>query len=327
VLDLGQPGEETVNLLETENSMIGRYICLSHCWGQKQPIVTTKDTIKSWKKEIPLALIPRMFQDAIAFTRDLQIRYLWIDCLCIIQDDSHDWQQQAGRMAQIYQNSYVTLAATSSQDYDRVLFHQFEPRSEMYVLKGLDPSRKNFDIYVQKRRPHWTDKYTHRDVFLHAEFPLMTRAWVYQERLLAPRVLHFCLEELVWECNEELACQCGSFNPPGKSKNVKNLHADILHKLQAQKFSPPPRKFTKDLDAAEEESNSDVLIEKWNDLVSDYSKLEITYDRDRLPALAGLAERMQRLRKDNYVAGLWENDLLKSLCWWVSRQEPSLPMP
>jgi hypothetical protein len=91
---------------------------------------------------------------------------------------------------------------------------------------------------------------------------------VFQERLLAPKILHFCLEELVSECDGEIACQCGSFNPLGKSKVV---HADILYRLYAQKFSPPPKKFTKDSDAAEEESNSDASIEKWNELVSDYS--------------------------------------------------------
>jgi hypothetical protein len=58
--------------------------------------------------------IPQTFQDKIQFLLSLRIRNVWIDYYCIIQDDPLDWQEQAAQMASIYQNSYITLAATSS---------------------------------------------------------------------------------------------------------------------------------------------------------------------------------------------------------------------
>ncbi|CZR51214.1 uncharacterized protein PAC_01089 [Phialocephala subalpina] len=329
VLDLGQPGDSTVKLLETRNAMTGHYICLSHCWGQKQPMVTKKNNIGAWKKGIPWTLIPRTFQDAIALTRDLRIRYLWIDSLCIIQDDSKDWQQQAGKMAEIYKNSLITLAATSSPDCDGGLFHDFPPRSEIHTLRGLDSSGNNLDVYVQKKMLHWTDFGDATDINLTKDFPLVTRAWAFQERLLAPRIVHFCSEELVWECNEEWVCQCGSFRD---FTNPKKAHANMSWRQHVQTSrSAPPSKSTEQSEAPDQVFRLDSMREGWHETVQAYTNLEITFDSDRLPALAGLAEELQRFRKDRYLAGLWEDDLLHSLGWQIwspfTKRKPLAPRP
>ena len=68
------------------------------------------------KTEFALYFLPETFQDAIKITRRPGIKYLWIDCFCIVQDDSQDWEKEATRMAQIYQRSYVTIAAAGSTD-------------------------------------------------------------------------------------------------------------------------------------------------------------------------------------------------------------------
>jgi len=198
VLDVGQSPEDKIRLLETESTIDSRYICFSHCWGTKRPLVTTRDNIRSWKEAIAWHLIPKTFQDAIEYTRALKIRYLWIDSLCIIQDDIQDWQTQAGKMAEIYQNSFLVLAATASQDCESGLFPKRLPRRESHIIRGIDSSNQKYRIYVRKRTPHFCDRLCQNDIALEMNFPLMTRAWVYQERLLAPRVLHFCSNELIW---------------------------------------------------------------------------------------------------------------------------------
>jgi len=226
VLDLGLKPKDIIKLVESSDSLIGHYNCLSHCWGSKQPLVTTRKNITAWKKRIPWKALPKTFQDAVAFTRSLNIRYLWIDCLCIIQGDVKDWQKQAGKMAEIYQNSFLVLAATASHDCQGGLFRTFS-RPKSYLIQGIDSFNREFDIYVRKRTTHWSDKLNHeeKDLDVDEEFPLLTRAWVYQERLLSKRVLHFCSDELVWECNEESTCQCGCFNP---ETNPKEVHARAM---------------------------------------------------------------------------------------------------
>ena len=85
------------------------YIALSYCWGKVGNLTTTSSTIAQRKAEIPWALLPNLFRDAILVTRGLGVRYLWIDSLCIIQDSMSDWEQEATRMADVYENAFLTL--------------------------------------------------------------------------------------------------------------------------------------------------------------------------------------------------------------------------
>ena len=104
-----------VSLKETNNAS-GVYACLSHRWGGCDSYTTTRSSYADMLKGIAWTAIPRTFQDAIKFSLSLGITKIWIDCLCIIKDDPVDWQVQAAQMASIFQNSYITLAATTSPD-------------------------------------------------------------------------------------------------------------------------------------------------------------------------------------------------------------------
>ncbi|KAI0967648.1 heterokaryon incompatibility protein-domain-containing protein [Xylaria arbuscula] len=100
-------GEILVNLAETPTEF-GKYAALSHCWGKQLSCTTTLGNINERKYGIPWTELPATFQDAILYCIELEIHYLWIDALCILQDSSIDWQVESSRMAQIYQNSYIT---------------------------------------------------------------------------------------------------------------------------------------------------------------------------------------------------------------------------
>jgi hypothetical protein len=80
---------QDVKLYETRNEN-ARYVCLSHCWGSANTIYTLSSNLETYRNNIPWHSLPKTFQDAITFTRGLQIRYLWIDSLCTIQDDIDD---------------------------------------------------------------------------------------------------------------------------------------------------------------------------------------------------------------------------------------------
>ena len=105
-----------LKLVETSASECGRYVALSYCWGTTLAYKTTRDTKQAHLEGIDFRHLPLTLQDAVMFTRYLGLRYLWVDCLCIIQDDNEDWQRQASRMGDIYLGSYLTIAAARAKD-------------------------------------------------------------------------------------------------------------------------------------------------------------------------------------------------------------------
>lgn len=108
------------------------YLTLSHCWGQKHFTTLTRESFHSFLCEIPTDLLTKTFKDAIAITRKLGFRYIWIDSLCIFQGDLSDWRAESALMANVYGNSTLNIAAADAPDGDTGCF--FERTS--FKLKG-----------------------------------------------------------------------------------------------------------------------------------------------------------------------------------------------
>jgi hypothetical protein len=89
VIDIGSCLSETLKFVESKK-INDWYRALNHCWGGSQIVCTTRSTIKSYQSGMDLAKLPRGFRDAIDVARSLSVRYLWIDSLCIIQDNVQD---------------------------------------------------------------------------------------------------------------------------------------------------------------------------------------------------------------------------------------------
>jgi hypothetical protein len=115
VIDVGHhDGYDDARLVETGNRLQGTYVALSYCWGKTQALTTTSKNKDKMMSGIPLSTCPETIQDAILACRELKCRYLWIDALCIIQDDPEDWAAEASKMGDIYRNSWVTLVAEAA---------------------------------------------------------------------------------------------------------------------------------------------------------------------------------------------------------------------
>ena len=107
--DFEKDGERrSVVLIET-NGMTGRYMTLCHCWGATHPLTTTTATIHERKHGILLSEIPRTSKDFIEVAKDLGMRYVWIDSLCIFQDDAADWASEAGKWCRFTAEAISTL--------------------------------------------------------------------------------------------------------------------------------------------------------------------------------------------------------------------------
>ncbi|KAJ8110836.1 hypothetical protein OPT61_g6419 [Boeremia exigua] len=114
-------------LVETTPDQCDRYIALSHCWGNSRPAcLTKKSTISKNMSGITDALMPHTFRDAIKVTQMLEVPYLWIDSICIVQDDPEEWQKESAKMTAYYENSYITICATAANSDDDGLWQHVE---------------------------------------------------------------------------------------------------------------------------------------------------------------------------------------------------------
>jgi hypothetical protein len=180
VLDVGDSENPERLLLHVTKSESGKYIALSHCWGDSIPLRTEKETIAAHCEAINFEKLPELFQDAVTVTRKLGVQFLWIDSLCIIQDNEEDWQCEAKRMEKVFASAYCTIAATSAENSNE----HFLPRLGKIFVKLVDNSASPpFSVYACEVGRSFND-----DV---EDGVLNKRGWVYQERALSPRTIPF----------------------------------------------------------------------------------------------------------------------------------------
>jgi hypothetical protein len=111
----------------TDGQSQGRYACLSHCWGNVQPLKLIWDNQQQLKAGLPRSELPKTFRDAFEVCDWVNVRYLWIDSLCILQDSDEDWVHEASQMRNIYRNSFLTIGAACAANSTSGLFRARDP--------------------------------------------------------------------------------------------------------------------------------------------------------------------------------------------------------
>lgn len=193
VVDIG-PSHVASNASDYPRLMISnghraQYVCLSYRWGTlDQQLKTTRQNLEEHSKHIPLNRLPRLFHDAIQVVSSIGLRYLWIDCLCIVQDDNAEWMRECKAMATVYERGFVTISALGAEDSGCSVFHaskevecylQIQTRNASLVgLRNLCPGPVP-DLHSSS---------------------MWWRGWIMQERLLSPTILHFGEFQMHWEC-------------------------------------------------------------------------------------------------------------------------------
>lgn len=309
LLDL-EAGDPAVVQLIDSTSQTGHYACLSHCWGHSTNVFSTLSTnLDTHKAGISLHELPLTFAETITLLRKLHIRYLWIDSLCIIQDDELDWHQQAAQMATIYRNAYMVVSASKASNAKDGLYSSVAPEFALHPLVYSDGDFGPETICFRRAFTHLPSYMDHRLGAKAASFPTFNRAWIFQERFLATRVIHFGPSELIWECHECTVCQCRDgdiLNTQTPCIASQNLNKQINH------ISHPKSYFG--ASALSFQAEQEVQI-RWHRLVEEYSKLHMSYERDIYPAISGLAQVFHACLKMQYCAGLWKENLIGDMVW------------
>lgn len=299
VVDVG-PAEGSANpRLYITRDEVARYVALSYCWGAAQTVVTTEQTLEDYTVNIDVSTLSPSLRDAISITRALGLRYIWIDALCIIQQqpDLTDFKAEALKMEQYYSNAYLTLIAGNAAD-SRDGFLNDRPPAAAEAC-GLDY------FFWDITRSVWTHKVGSVYACLPSSIdlgPIEKRAWTHQEAVLSHRKLSYGREQIWFECQAMLAYEDGSSLKVAVGQSSARDGATLPSLLTA----------ARDPDLARRQRE---MYRLWYRNLLYYTTRTMTNPDDKFAALAGIADLVQKTVLSRYLFGLWEDDMVRGLLW------------
>jgi hypothetical protein len=289
-----------------------KYIALSYCWGKntRQDHLVTTDRLESYMHRIPYGSLPRTIKDAILITRRLQVQYLWVDSLCILQNSKDDWLAESAKMGFIYGCARLTISADSSPDSQGGCFNKQSRNSVLDIQKDelieITSTLKCGQI-SRLYLDNWERTFSSSKVF-NSKFAaeinrgaLAQRAWTYQERALSPRIVHYTSRQLYWECQRDFLSE----------ENFKTWE-NFLCTVPRLTANPS----LVGLGSPGIDGSVDIVVNWYCEMIEQhFSHRELTHFSDRLPALAGLASLMGEQVKSPYLVGLWLQNIAFGLGW------------
>ncbi|KAF5672282.1 heterokaryon incompatibility protein [Fusarium heterosporum] len=282
------------------------YASLSHCWGtwgsDENPKLLTANLPSRQSDGLDWKKLPKTFQDAFKIASWLNLDWLWIDSLCIIQDSDSDWQNEASMMDRVYMSAKINISADKGEDSRAGCFTE---RNEVDVT-SLEFEAREIEktwIVTTENTFAWMDS-----------APSLSRAWIHRERQLSKRIIHFTAKEMVWECCGLNKACFASETMPGGSPFDNIFNGETKFQIQLKDISD---------NRLSDEERLDKLHRLWNSTCQDLSDKSITYYGDFPIILSSLAREFHRLMPDDeYVAGLWRSTLAESLTWWLPGDKP-----
>ncbi|KAL9607138.1 MAG: hypothetical protein Q9167_007921 [Letrouitia subvulpina] len=313
--------EGAVRIIELDeydgDSIVGlKYAALSHCWGGQGSFKLQTSNLSSLTKGIQVDQLPKTFQDAIQVCKYLRIQFLWIDSLCILQDSKDDWRKNAAAMYDFYHNSEVTLFALDAANSDGGLslnriFGERLWTTTMKISGSL------------WRKPQLLTEWLRHDSFATSLIAnegknwvagelegaiLLTRAWVFQERMAARCKIFFGRNQLFWECQHHTLGEAGRL----RVEESSNDDVRFVPWLPSLKRAPWDGSLPGD----------PVFV--WHHMIERYTSCALTEQSDRLVAISGVARMFQSsLSRGEYLAGLWSTSIVEDLAWYQLGTQPA----
>ncbi|EEU40003.1 uncharacterized protein NECHADRAFT_75851 [Fusarium vanettenii 77-13-4] len=298
VLQLASNGTATtVRLVDLDSSTPVKYAALSYSWGYtptRPPLTTTSKSIAQMRRGIDISQLPSTLRDASIVCSRLGIDMLWIDSLCIIQDDANDWNKESRKMGDIYQNAFFTIVSASSHSCHEGFLNSI--RQDSVALARSGPGGACIKARKSVARGHhirFSESYGE-------EFdPIDSRAWTLQERVLSTRAVVFTGAEVQWQCRTCKTCECGLGSDETISEPIREQLAG--------------------------ENPGWHTTRAWESFLIEYTKRNLTMEKDKLPALSAIARLLSTTINSEYFAGLWSNSLVKGMCWAVFDTDTYFP--
>ena len=289
----------TIRLVDTQRGCLisssggERYIALSYVWGSvganAHMFHTTQKTVSNYEKDGALNIeggqvyIPQTIKDAMRLVNLLGQRYLWVDCLCIVQDDHESMNSNIGRMDTIYANAYFTIIAADGDNAD-------------YGLRGIGGGSQPRHI-SQSIIEYGPGKQVIGLAFNMVEYSVWSkRGWTFQEKLFSQRKLIFSNGLARWMCHctewcEDVAAEARAITGPGYCEDLSAVGAHALRLAMDPSFT------------------------EYAQLVEDYSDTQLTHGEDILRAFSGITSALSRTFVGGFHCGLPEMFFDLALLW------------
>ena len=290
------------------SSVVTPYAALSYVWGRGDaPWRTLRANIQSRRSGFAFNDLPQTLRDAAVVAVRLGISHVWIDALCIVQDDIADWEKESVMMNAVYSNAIVTIVASCSTSSTSGLFNSMSQSGDSFEQRGLklqstlatgEPST----LYISPSPLHPQELDFTFDAA--REGPdIFERGWTFQEWLMSPRKLYMTSLQLMWECGGGVQTEDGLWTYQRPSRGLTQQFWLTL-KLMALKPS----------NQIATTSHTNRLWYKDIECQS-YSGRNLTNFSDRLIAVSGVAKLFKQASKLHYLAGTWLESLPGGLCW------------
>ncbi len=348
VVDVGEPGsDQAPKLFITNDRHKAHYTALSYCWGEPpprpqppQPVMATIKTISDFTRSLPVSLLPQTIKDAIHTTRQLGFRFLWIDVLCILQDDEIDKRREIRKMKDIFSNAVVTISAACSESCHKGFLYQ----RHLYRDNFYHRIRGTKAPFVSVEYPPFLLPFRCPDgrlgsLILHrwmttraAPEPINSRAWTLEERLLSPRVLIYSSIQVLWECQDGMRMLGPNvfelIYQPRLKQTLFEYNQQQFNHSQPEDTLVSNSRSSVEKTGSHELSRMEDLRESWIEILTDYTSRKLTLADDKLLAISGIAAVFARgFDTSQYKAGIWfapeeQSLFLLDLVWYAFDRKP-----
>jgi len=271
--------------------MTGTYLTLSYCWGGPQAIQLTTKTMTTYKNKILISSLPQTLRDAVFVTRQLGYRYIWVDALCIVQDDEMSKQKELAQMGRIYTSSFLTIQPTASGSVNQGFLALRQPPAAQPIRLVFHKNAYGLSTYVYARVRHEESR----------ETATSSRAWIFQETVLPARLLIFGRLQAILVCRKQV------FREDGMGHGAGNISPLNYHNIRPISYA---------VGGTNADGQLESVLSSWYHCISTfYSKRAHSVSDDRLNALSAYAQEAHRTIGGHYLAGIWDADLIRGLGW------------
>ncbi|KAF2825591.1 HET-domain-containing protein [Ophiobolus disseminans] len=291
------------------------YLVLSHMWGdpEKPHLKLEVDNLAAFQESISWYELSSVYREAIRVTLEMGYKYLWIDSLCIIQNSTTDWKYEARLMATVYGNAVCNLAFLFPSMSETPL--RDDPRVwNPCLLREATPTE--LGVYIQ--HPTSLPRHPTNDKvwLVQRDWPLFSRAWTFQEYLLAPRTLLLGHKNLMFQCSHHFYDEL--LGPVTEAATISRDGTPYRGRAMG-KWRYFPESLTQDWDQEILMSSLTTLkfATDWQACVTEYRSRALTKASDRVVAFAGIARAYTNMGALTYLAGCWAEYFPVTVLWYV----------
>lgn len=325
-----------VRLQNCSSSSKKNYVALSYCWGGPQANKTTLATLESNTKSIQWEEIPASIQDAVRVTVGLGFKWLWVDSLCIVQDDQEEMAQQIALMPKIYSEASLTIIASkAAKATDGFLGNMDFPGSGEDIAFKIPcvgrsdslserPARGAVYAFDANQDSIWWKRWKAMDLE-----PLEKRGWTFQEHWLSSRILEFRTSQVRLTCFNSLSYDISGYPKyfrDGWDWRARRMDWDVqttrdngeLYKTSSEAKGTRMYQWTGE--CARIDSTGYERSAQFYRMVEAYTERELSNSQDRILAISGVAEVFRQALSDEYLAGIWKESLPLGLLWRVGSE-------